>query len=145
MAELLDFMSSDHKRIDVLFAEAEELVSGGDWEAADEKYDEFEEALLDHFNREEGILFPAFEEKTAGQGCNPTTIMTEEHEQMRVLLNDLEHALYDKDATAYLGNSETLLMIMQQHNAKEEQMMYPMAEAHLSEEMPELLEEMRRV
>ena len=39
----------------------------------------------------------------------------------------------------YLGIAETLLIMMQQHNMKEENVLYPMCDQHLPGEMPELL------
>jgi iron-sulfur cluster repair protein YtfE (RIC family) len=40
--------------------------------------------------------------------------------------------LQSQDAEAYLGHSETLLLLMRQHNMKEEQVLYPMCEQHLN-------------
>ncbi len=39
----------------------------------------------------------------------------------------------------YLGYAETLLIMMQQHNLKEENVLYPMCDQHLSSRSTELL------
>ena len=50
----------------------------------------------------------------------PTQVMRMEHQQMRALVQDLDNALTAKDKDNYLGLSETLMVMMQQHNMKEE-------------------------
>jgi len=52
--------------------------------------------------------------------------MRMEHQQMRALVQDLDNALAAKEKDEYLGLSETLMVMMQQHNMKEEMMLYPM-------------------
>jgi len=58
----------------------------------------------------------------------PTQMMRSEHSQMRQLFDDMAQALEQKNKDQYLGTAETLMMLMQQHNMKEEQMLYPMTE-----------------
>jgi hemerythrin-like domain-containing protein len=84
-----------------------------------------------HFAMEEDVLFPAFEAKT-GNTMGPTQVMRMEHEQMRALMNDMERAVTAGNDAEYLGLSETLNMIMQQHNLKEENMLYPMSDRVLA-------------
>jgi iron-sulfur cluster repair protein YtfE (RIC family) len=45
----------------------------------------------------------------------------------------MEQALAKRDADAYLGLAETMLMLLRQHNMKEEQMLYPMADQALAD------------
>jgi hemerythrin-like domain-containing protein len=72
----------------------------------------------------------------------PTYVMRDEHAQMRDVLDQLAAALSRRDTQAYLGMSETLLMLMRQHNHKEEQILYPMSDHALSQVAPELLRRM---
>ena len=88
---------------------------------------------------DEADLFPAFEEAT-GMRFGPTQVMRMEHQQMRQLLVELREVVQDRDPDAILGVTETLLMLMQQHNAKEEGMLYPMAETALGDEGNTLVE-----
>jgi hemerythrin-like domain-containing protein len=66
-----------------------------------------------------------FEDRT-GMTAGPTVVMRSEHAQMNELLDALSQAMAARDADAYLGYAETLLMLIRQHNIKEEQILYPM-------------------
>lgn len=84
------------------------------------------------------MLFPAFEQKT-GMTMGPTQVMRGEHVQMRELMDAASASLAAKDANDYSGNAETLLVMMQQHNMKEENMLYPMCDQHLMDQVDTLL------
>ena len=47
-----------------------------------------------------------------------------------------------QDADAYSGEAETLLIMMQQHNMKEENMLYPMCDQRLTDQTEALLADM---
>lgn len=51
--------------------------------------------------------------------------MRGEHDQMRELLVAAKFALDARDEDDYSGTAETLLIMMQQHNMKEENILYP--------------------
>ncbi|HEC17582.1 MAG TPA: hemerythrin domain-containing protein [Sedimenticola sp.] len=144
MSNITDTMSADHHRCDDIFSEAEALISKGDWEQGGPKYKEFQEAMEKHFAMEEEVLFPTFEQRT-GQTMGPTQVMRMEHSQMRQLFAEMAESVEQRDQEKYLGQSETLLMVMQQHNAKEEQILYHMADQVLSGEVSEVLERMEAV
>lgn len=91
-----------------------------------------------HFSFEEDTLFPPLESATA-MAMGPTGVMRMEHRQIRALLGDLLRATEDRDASECLGLLEGLHMIIQQHNAKEEAILYPMADQALAAEAPELV------
>lgn len=131
MSHITPFMTEDHRRCDELFAQAEAAAAQGDLSACQSCLSAFTRALLHHFSMEEQILFPAFEEKT-GMRMGPTRVMLMEHEQMRGLLGELSAALAAGDPEEYLGQAETLMILMQQHNMKEEQMLYPMSDRALN-------------
>lgn len=132
-----ELMTQHHQECDDYFASAENAVAQGQWAEAKEFFQQFENALLLHFRREEDILFPAFESET-GQTGGPTQMMRMEHAQMKELIQNLKEACEKNDKNGYLGNSETLLVLMQQHNMKEEQMLYPMMDQALTEEADSL-------
>jgi hemerythrin-like domain-containing protein len=87
---------------------------------------------------EERVLFPGFEAKT-GQTMGPTQVMRAEHVQMRDLMGQMQAALAAEHEDTYLGLSETLNMLMQQHNLKEENVLYPMADRVLAAERDGLI------
>jgi len=142
MHNIRDFMSGDHRRCDDIFARVEALVAAEDWARAVAGFSEFQQAVLQHFATEESLLFPAFEQKT-GMSMGPTQVMRGEHVQMRELMEAARGALLAKDADDYSGNAETLLIMMQQHNMKEENVLYPMCDQHLSEHVDSLLPQMQ--
>ena len=127
MGAITETMSADHKRCDELFAAAESAISEGNWREGSELLESFIAGMNHHFKMEEEVMFPAFEIAT-GMTMGPTQMMRSEHEQMRELFADLETAADERDVDEVLGLCETLLMIMQQHNTKEEQMLYRMAD-----------------
>lgn len=75
-------------------------------------------------------MFPAFEQAT-GMTAGPTAMMRNEHEQMRAILDDMAAAIAANRFDRCLGQSGMLLMFMQQHNLKEENVLYPMADQAL--------------
>jgi len=125
MASILNFMTQDHRHCDDSYAAAEEKVAAGRWDEAGQSWTIFRSALETHLNREESLLFPAFETQT-GNTQGPTAMMRMEHEQMRSLVAEMDEAIVARDADSFLGLAETLMILTQQHNMKEEQILYPM-------------------
>jgi hemerythrin-like domain-containing protein len=134
MMNIKQFMAQDHKDCDLLFAKAENAASTGDWETAGLAFDEFIQSMERHLGIEEQELFPAFEEET-GVVTGPTEMMRMEHDQMRVLFAEMHYALEQKNSDDFLGIADTLLIMMQQHNIKEEQILYSMMDQRLPEEV----------
>jgi len=93
---------------------------------------------------EEEVLFPAFEART-GNSMGPTQVMRMEHAQMRGLLQEMASAVLAGNQNGFLGLSETLNMLMQQHNLKEENMLYPMSDRVLDSERDGLIRAMEAV
>ena len=133
MTEITRLLGEDHSRCDGLFAAAESAVSRQQWDDAVRIFAAFRAALTRHFTAEEAALFPAFEAHT-GMRAGPTQVMRAEHTQMTGLLERMADALARRDDAGYLGESETLLMLMRQHNLKEEQILYPMCDRTLGED-----------
>lgn len=144
MDTVSSYMTGDHHRCDELFALAEEAVSGQDWHQIDTVLQTFLKSMHHHFKMEEEVLFPAFENRT-GMSMGPTQMMRMEHIQMRELFAAMNDAVKQPDKDEFLGQAETLLMVMQQHNMKEEQMLYLMADRALSDQMDAVLQQLRAV
>ena len=126
-----------HRHCDDLFAAAEDAALRGDWGAATPAFEHFNAQMIAHFDAEESLLFPAFE-TASGMSGGPTRMMRYEHDQMRGLLAQLAAACDAQDSQGYGGAAETLLMLMQQHNMKEENILYPMCEQSLGAEAERL-------
>ncbi|HNQ03410.1 MAG TPA: hemerythrin domain-containing protein [Thiobacillaceae bacterium] len=131
-------LAKQHEHCDTLFAAAENAVAEGDWPRAQEQFQAFARDTLHHFSQEDEVLFTAFENRTGMKG-GPTFVMRSEHEQMRDAIAAMEQALQARDGQRYLGLSETLLMLMRQHNLKEENILYPMMDQALADEADRLL------
>jgi len=142
MGMIVEFLGSDHRACDDLFVSAENAVALKGWANARSLFERFESAMAHHFAMEEAVLFPAFEART-GMSMGPTQVMRSEHEQMRGLIRDMAQALAGSDQDNYLGQSETLNMLMQQHNLKEENMLYPMSDQVLAPDRDQLIQSMQ--
>lgn len=127
-----DTFTADHQRCDRLLAATEACLAGDDWSAIGAAATALAEAMNRHFDLEEEVVFPALAEVflVAEQ---PIEIMCGEHAQMRALLRDLGKAVAARDPDACLGILETLHLVVQQHNYKEEGVIYPMADGALRE------------
>jgi hemerythrin-like domain-containing protein len=141
MADITHYLTADHSHCDDLFAEAENAVASADWQSGQTDFQAFEAATLHHFAREEAVLFPAFEDRT-GMSHGPTEVMRGEHVEMRETLQAMGDAIAKRDTDAYLGLAETLLMLIRQHNLKEEQILYPMADQALADSAGEMIRQM---
>ena len=142
MNTIASFLTADHRACDEEFANLENAVALDNWEESQVKQIKFMAVLLHHFDMEEKVIFPIFEEIT-GMTQGPTMIMRMEHDQMRQLLNDLQEDLEKKDRKHFFGVSESLMMLMQQHNMKEEQMLYSMADMRLGSFVEKVIEDMK--
>ncbi len=138
MSMIVEYLGTDHRACDDLFASAENAVAQNDWDSARSLFERFESAMAHHFAMEEKVLFPAFEARTS-MSMGPTQVMRAEHEQMRALIEDLARTVAGSDQDGYLGLSETLNMLMQQHNVKEENMLYPMSDQLLAADREQLI------
>lgn len=120
-----------HKHCDELFADAEDLVRRGEWQKSAAQFARFRGELEAHFESEEQTLFPALESAT-GMSGGPTQVMRYEHQQMRALLDDIAEAMTARQGEAAAALADTLLVMMQQHNLKEEHILYPMCDRTLA-------------
>jgi len=143
MSTIAELMTHDHRACDHDFARAETLAAKGDWLGAAEALNAFAHALNAHFDAEEQQLFPAFEAAT-GMTQGPTQVMRGEHADMREALERLHEALHARDGDDFAGEAETLLIMMQQHNMKEENILYPMCDARLGNVRDELCSHLSR-
>ncbi|RXJ87272.1 hemerythrin domain-containing protein [Arcobacter sp. CECT 8985] len=138
------FLTNDHRTCDEEFANLENKVMSENWQEAIKLFFEFEKQIKVHFDMEEKIMFPAFENKT-GMNEGPTQVMRMEHAQMLNVVSLMKDDIEKKDKKHFLGLSESLMMLLQQHNMKEEQMLYAMADAHLADECSLIIEKMKEL
>ena len=130
------FFTHDHRQCDELWV----AVEGADTLAqAAPLFDAFDERMRRHLRLEEDVLFPELEQ-AAGfpPNAGPTAVMRSEHDRMRALLIAMRAAVAAGDLDQLLDQGDTLLMLIQQHNSKEEQILYPMADTLLGARWTEI-------
>ncbi len=130
MSSIPEYMTTKHRECDDIFSDAESAVAKGDWATAETSFAAFAKELEVHLQMEENMLFPQFEQAT-GITAGPTQVMRGEHEQMRALVAQLNQTMASQNKDEFLGLSETLMVLMQQHNMKEEMMLYPMSQQQI--------------
>jgi iron-sulfur cluster repair protein YtfE (RIC family) len=132
MTTISNLMQANHRHCDELHAAAEEAVAGQDWPSAEQAWGAFTLEFTAHITeREEGQLFPALEAANGPPG--PIAVMRAEHEQMRALVAQMSEALTARDEQQFLGLGETLMLLTQQHNMKEENILYPIMDQLIAE------------
>lgn len=130
MTTIDEVMTAGHRTCDTYFAAAEAAVADGDWPGAEGAWNHFSRVLDKHITGlEEELLFPAFEAVNGPAG--PTQMMRMEHDQMRIMVEQIRTALAARDQQTFPGLAETLMLLIQQHNMKEEQILYPLMDASL--------------
>lgn len=98
-----------------------------------------------HHGKEEGILFVAMEEAGIPKEGGPIGVMLLEHGMGRGYVKGMREAMAkyragDHQASSRIvENGRNYIVLLTQHIAKEDNILYPMAEMHLSEEKQEEL------
>jgi uncharacterized protein (DUF2249 family) len=136
------FLGEDHQRCDGLYAEAEAAALAGNAKRAASLFAMFETGMTRHLTMEEEGLFPQLDQRMGFSGQGPTAVMREEHDQMRGLLARMREAVQAGDLTSFADGCETLLILMQQHNMKEEEVLYPLMDQVFAGEEDSLLKQL---
>lgn len=138
-------LSWDHDRLDALETAAFEKRASGDLQLASRLYAEFSAGLKRHIGFEEQLLFPAFEEKTGMPStAGPTAVMRAEHREIEGLLARIEAEIADAAADVE-SLRRSLHAVLEGHNLKEEQILYPTTDRLLGgREADRLVERIQR-
>ena len=144
MTTIHSYLSSDHRHCDESLANIEVAVLKKRWDEVLFYSKQFNNEMNRHFFCEETILFPAFE-NAIGMTSGPTVVMRMEHIKIREMLEQIPEMVLNKNSDRLLGITETLMIFIQQHNNKEEQMLYNMCDMHLSIQAEDLITNMKNV
>lgn len=139
---ILEFMRDDHRVCDDFYTKSENALSAKETEQAKEFFETFYRATNHHFDMEERELFIAFEQRTGMMG-GPTQMMRYEHQQLRSLLESMKSALNENRHNDFFGIGESMMIMLQQHNMKEEQMLYPMMDRALEDSAGEMIQKLK--
>lgn len=138
-----DFMTNKHRECDHLLTQAEDLLDKGEFEDAQKKYNAFKDEALLHFTMEEEYLFPMLEEKSGMGSMGPTNVMRMEHAQAKSLFEKMDDAYNEHDTDRAFSLGESMNILLQQHNLKEEQMLYTMMNSALAEDAQEIVQKLQ--
>ena len=138
MTTILEFMSIDHDRLDskIRMNSADKLV---DIERAESIFLLFNSELERHIIWEEDILFSVFERKTGIKDGGPTSVMRTEHIQIKNHLQEIKKKLHAKKIQDPCKEEVALLEVLESHNQKEENILYPGIDNLTSEQEKELM------
>lgn len=123
-------MTQHHRECDQGLSLVEEYLEGSKFRPALEAFHVWKKLNYDHFSTEEELLFPRTE-SVMGK-IPPIQVMLMEHQQIKGLFNDIESAIQNGDKNRAIGIIETCMIMIQQHNMKEEQILYPIIERSLA-------------
>ncbi len=125
MSQAMKKLVLQHTECDEQLNRCEAALHKGDMAAAGRNFRLFGEHLNSHFALEEDRLFPALE-KATGMLHGPTVVMRAEHAEIRNLRDEASAAIEAGSAAQALAVLDTLNVLIQQHNVKEENILYPM-------------------
>ena len=144
MEPINDHMMRDHREIDAIFARSQDAAGASDWASLESNGAMFFARIGRHIELEEDLLFPAFDESSGMSGGGPTGTMRSEHAEMEPMFERMRDAIAARDAARYLAVARTLHELLQQHNLKEEQMMYPMLDQALGSDALAMVVELKK-
>lgn len=125
MSQAMMSLVKQHLECDDQLNRVEAALHKEDLASAGRNFRLFDEQLEHHFHLEEDRLFPAFEQAT-GMTNGPTVVMRGEHAEIRALRDQAASEIENKDIQSALSTLDTLNVLIQQHNVKEENILYPM-------------------
>ncbi len=125
--KITDALKGEHGVFYAQFSFIEEQLAGATLATIKSLGAMLASALVPHAQVENDILFPAIEEKIGTGG--PTTVMRHEHSQIEGMLDELPKA----DEGQARGLMRDLLLAARTHFAKEENVLFPMAEQLVEE------------
>ena len=133
MSTISGYYQEDHDRLDALFLSFLKNQHEMIFEQAKNNFEEFQKGLLKHIVWEEEILFPFFESKTNMHDAGPTAVMRFEHKQIKDLLGKIWNKVSALQA-ANPQDEEAIKHILNMHNMKGENVLYPMIDKLSSED-----------
>jgi len=136
------FLSEDHRRCDALLTGAQAAAARGEDGEARTLFGAFDIGIRRHIAMEEDGFFAAVEERTGMKGQGPTEVMRGEHLEIRRLLERIAGLLAAGDLRGVAATIQSLIALMVEHNEKEEQMLYPLADEVLAGDVEAFLKRM---
>lgn len=123
MDTIVNILSRDHSHCDELLLQAELNMEKHRWELGLVMFRKFKQTLVRHLTVEETALFPALAEVMSAS-VPSINAMRVEHQKIMQVLRELDSAVGERDMDQFVGRAKALNLILQQHNCREEHMLY---------------------
>jgi len=130
MTTIQQAFTADHRACDETLAGVEKGLMAKAGAETDKAFARFRVQLEGHFSAEEQTLFPALEAVFPG-GSGPVSVMRSEHAQVRDLCDSVQELIERGEFARAAQTVDLLFSMLQSHNIKEEQILYPMCDRFL--------------
>lgn len=128
VAAVSEVLEQEHRTIDGELAAFRTSLDTGEWKASE--FVKAADALRRHIYIEEAMLFPPLRE--AGFVA-PVFVMIREHAEIWDELDTVTHSIAAHDGVEARRACDRLALLLDKHNMKEEQILYPQTDAALAE------------
>ncbi len=123
------YFQADHERLDILYSAFKQRFENdnADYQSY---FNLFKQGLEKHIQWEEQLLFPEFEQRSGMTSGGPTFVMRHEHAVIKQLLDNIQQ--HTENKTAVIEHCSQLENVLNAHNHKEENILYPAIDNLLS-------------
>ena len=124
IASAMDYLQSDHRRLDGIMRTCTELADSGNFIETAKQFAKFRDGLVRHIKIEEGLVFPEFEAATGlTKNAGPTRVMRIEHEEILGILGQIEELFAGENPSydEFEPLRTSLVSLLHTHNMKEEE------------------------
>lgn len=144
---MLEFMMSDHHRVELMLLHVRDLSYRGNWRDLGRLCSYMETGLIRHMRMEEEVLFPLILERL-GQSPRELEPITEEHQQILQDLRLIQASAFDAESDLASSSSVereiiclvgSLLRSFFKHEQREHQILYSPVDLTLSQHETDVL------
>lgn len=121
----------DQRRLDDILDDVNELAETGDFTGALRHFEDFRAGLEHHIAMEEQVLFPLYQKLSLDTEA-AMAAMYSEHVLIRTLVEQVAEALRTGDLPSFARVIENLYAVMDVHDQKEEDVVFPRLDAELA-------------
>ncbi|MCW8900700.1 MAG: hemerythrin domain-containing protein [Gammaproteobacteria bacterium] len=121
-----NWLVHDHRQYDISLDECEMAADLGEWKNAKRLFENFVMDLKLHMQMEDEVLYPLFINEN-GDPEGMISHLSEEHDYLVHLVNDLSYIIKSNDFDHFLESIEPLHTAMKLHNEHEEKVFLNMA------------------
>ncbi len=147
---ITELMGADYRRLEKLWEECLDGARTFDLRRIRDRFNRFAQGWRRHIRVEEEILFPAYEARAPTGAARAAWVMRAEHREIEAMLERLTPLMTARDhstiAVTLEGQPCCPTVLFQSHEAKEEDVVYPMMDgAFADDERSKLLEQAREL